>query len=288
MTELAEWPTLLDTQLVGDKYVWPSRASRDVITVEETESATWTSFFETRLRTLNRWLLASNQAILRERPVRVTYRRPVEAADLDMPEERNATLSPSAPAFETAVGTDARIGRLRDIFREVTRDDLFVAAAPITVEPSIALLRDVPVVLKETRTKAGLPVQDLAAMFGIKRRQFYNLVSGEDMPDKAREDRIFRVAEAINQIGGLVNGNSRKVRAALLARMSGDSLYNAAVADNESRLDAALRRALAAIRDGVSIRQQLPPSDRATPSEAAAVRAFRRAVQDEMGTSSDS
>lgn len=137
--------------------------------------------------------------------------------------------------------------------------------------------------LNETRSHAGLPVQDLARMLGIKRRQFYALISGEDAPDEAQQKRIFRVCTAIGQISALVNGNSRKVRNALLVRLDGASLYNAAVSGDEISLEAALKRALAAIRDGVKIRKQPFPSNRADLSAAGLrdLRIFLAATRDE-------
>jgi transcriptional regulator with XRE-family HTH domain len=280
VTALAERLTPFGTQLVGEKNIWVSSSSRNAITVEAAESPNRPSLFGSGLRALAEWRLMSGWARPEGQGTTVVFHNwPDERAEMDVPEEMDLTVSLSAPLFEAAIGT----GRFRDFLQ-----GRLLVSPPVTAELSTDLLLEVPVVLQKARTKAGLPVQDLAAMFGIKRRQFYNLVSGEDQPDKDREERISRVANAIGQISDLVNGNSRKVRAALLARISSDSLYNAAVADNESRLNAALGRALAAIRDEVSIRQQLPPSNRATPSEAAAVRAFRRAAQDEMGTSSGS
>ena len=145
-------------------------------------------------------------------------------------------------------------------------------------------MTDLPAALRITRQSAGLPVQDLAAMLGIKRRQFYNLASGEE-PDNSCEDRIFRVANAIGKISDLVEGNSRHVRAALLAYIGNDSFYDAAVSGNERRLDNALDQALAAIRCGVKIQRRLAPSNRARPTkaEAVAMREFLRAARDETG-----
>lgn len=148
-----------------------------------------------------------------------------------------------------------------------------------------SLTFEIAFVLPEARRKAGLPVQDLAKMFGVKRRQFYHFLAGEDEPTHAQAAHILRVAAAIDQIGNLVNNNSHKARAAILARIDGDDLYRAAVSAEKDRLNLALEKALAAIHAGAIIQRRLAPSNRARPtkSEAQAMREFLRATRDETG-----
>jgi hypothetical protein len=164
------------------------------------------------------------------------------------------------------------------------------AAVAATAAPGSALetpsvevvpaLMDVPTVLQRARQRAGLPVQDLAAMFGIGRRQYYNLAGGEQNTDDARTERIAWVTDVINQVSALLDGNSRRVRQLLLARLDGDSIFDAAVANDYDAVVRALERATEAVRSGHPLRHHLPPSARATSSEAAAVRGFVRATRD--------
>ena len=182
--------------------------------------------------------------------------------------------------FERLAGTgEVLVEQFRDSLEDWENLDLEDSHAD-------TLTLDIPAALATGRSQAGLPVQDLAAMFGIKRRQFYNLLSGEDTPDIARELRIGRVTNAITQLSELADGNSRKVRTYLLARLDGDSVYDAAVADDEDRLDWALERACSAMAMGTAVHARLTPSNRATPEEAASVREFLRSTRDDTGAAS--
>ena len=113
-------------------------------------------------------------------------------------------------------------------------------------------------------------------MFGIGRRQYYNLAGGEQNTDDARTERIAWVTDVINQVSALLDGNSRRVRQLLLTRLGGDAIFDAAVAEMIttawrapwSRQRRPARRA--AIRWGITYRS----SARATSGEAAAVRGF--------------
>ena len=192
------------------------------------------------------------------------------------------TFSHNALPFKTLVGTGEEtvieqfLDSLED-WENLDLDDLGVDT----------LTLDIPAALAAARSQAGLPVQDLAAMIGIKRRQFYNLLSGEDTPDIARELRIGRVTNAVSSLSKMAGGNSRKVCASLLARLDGDSVYDAAVADDEDRLSRALERADAAMAMGTVVQPRLAPSNRATPDEAASVRGFLRSTRDDTGVAND-
>ncbi len=215
-----------------------------------------------------------------ERRVYFAY-GPSDCIELGAPSARD-TLSLFAPMLLTRAGTGYVLDDLRATIPKLWAQEAPVKELP-AIEVATPLVIDVPEALKEARTKAGLPVQDLAAMFGIKRRQFYNLLSGEDTTDPAREPRIARIVNAIRHISDQVGSNSRKVRAVLLGRIDGDSVYDAAVADDTRRLDRALQRALVASAEGLTPARRSAPSTRATPEEAAAIRDFLRATRDETG-----
>ena len=120
-------------------------------------------------------------------------------------------------------------------------------------------------------------------MFGIKRRQFYNLLSSEQETDPERAQRIARVAEAVARVSSWVDGHTRKVRVLLLARLDGDSIYDAAVAEDEGRLSSAIERAYTAAAAGTVLPRRTAPSNRATAAEASAVREYLRVSRDQSG-----
>lgn len=150
-----------------------------------------------------------------------------------------------------------------------------------------ALILDIPATLQEVRVKAGLPVQDVAAMFGVKRRQFYNLLNGEDLPSPDTDRRIGPVTEAIRVLSEAASGDSRAVRVAILARIGGESVFDAAMSGEPGRLESATARAAQAVASGQRLRKRLPPSHEATPEEAATARDELRYSRDQMGFNAD-
>jgi transcriptional regulator with XRE-family HTH domain len=200
------------------------------------------------------------------------------------PNEPTSTPSSYMPWFVRGQSTGEGVAEIAEFIRTVWRG-ISAARVEETVPTELALsaVLDVPAVLREARAQAGLPVQDIAAMFGISRRQFYNLVSGEQNTDDGRAPRIARVADVIRQASLQVGGNRRQTRQLLLARLHGESIYDAALLDDQERVGLALERAAAAIRDGQSLLYRLPPSGRATPREAAAVREYLRTSRDDSG-----
>jgi hypothetical protein len=198
-----------------------------------------------------------------------------------LPVVQDCTLSYFVPRFDMQMGTGEIIQEIGAKVR-----DVWHRRAPVSSTEVGAALLDVPACLQSARSRAGLPVQDLAAMFGIKRRQFYNLLSSEQETEPERVHRIAVVADAIARVSGWVDGNTRKVRALLLARLDGDSIYDAAADDDESRLSAAIERAYSAAAGGVRLPQRSAPSNRATTAEVSAVSEYLRATSDQSGPAS--
>jgi hypothetical protein len=115
----------------------------------------------------------------------------------------------------------------------------------------------------EMRGMADLPVQDVARMCGVQRRQFYNLMNGTNQPANAGQEQRFRQVHRI--LGELFNDLDQRpeaVRAALLTPL-GDglsTLYDVARAGDPGHLGASykqLREQFAAARPD---RSALPPS----------------------------
>jgi hypothetical protein len=294
VSALAERGALNRTQLFDERGTWLSHNFIEPVAIEESE-ATGRLVYAANTRSGypnvpsmvkfwggSRWVSVgagkSRIILLRQQPVDLVV--------LVAPDEPDFTLSPSAPMFEVPLGTGEMISEIRDYVRELWHRYATPAAGPLTLDTPPPLL-DLPAALHQARAQAGLPVQDIAAMFGIKRRQFYNLTSGEQQPEPDREPRIARITDAINKVSEWVGGNSRKVRALLLARLDGDSIYDAAVADDSERLGWAMERAYSAAAQDASLPARLPPSQRATPGEAAAVRDYLRSTRDDSGAATD-
>lgn len=112
-------------------------------------------------------------------------------------------------------------------------------AGQVAVETPISL----GPLLAETRERAGLPVGDLARMFGVSRRQFYNWLSGEHAPDREGEERVRRTA-ALLAGADVRSAAPRLVRAALLATGAEGSAFDALAAGDLDRGARLLRSAL--------------------------------------------
>lgn len=229
----------------------------------------------------------ANALSARPRNVRLVITIPDAPSVRSFVAQNEPTSTPSSYRAWSLQGqsTGEGVAEIADFIRTAWRA-ISPAKTEETVPAELALsaMLDVPAALREARAQAGLPVQDLAALFGISRRQFYNLVSGEQSTDGGRAPRIARVAAAIHEASLMVGGNRRRTRQLLIARLHGDSIYDAILVDDQERVGLALERAAAALRDGESLRHRLPPSGRATPQEAAAVREYLRASRDDSGT----
>jgi hypothetical protein len=226
---------------------------------------------------------------------RLSYRTPaltvrvvLRESLLDWDEDEPVPTSGWAlwPFVSSGASTGESVREIAQTIHDAWRGRLGALGVADSIAPmraSAAVLVDVPSALKAARRQAGLPVQDLAAMVGIRRRQFYNLVSGEQNTDDDRAPRIAHITDVIGHVSHLMGGNSRRTRQFLLARLDGDSIYDASVADDDDRVRLAVDRATDAFHRGRSLGHQLPPSARATPQEAAAVREYLRASRDASG-----
>jgi len=311
MTVLADLSTSDDTPIFGQPSVWAPR-SLGAFTLERDEDVhdySWGAPW----RAIHGQSVAPYAVSLDDGAI-VTLVVPAQkdavpvGTLMDIERGALATYLMAAPAFETPPGTGDYFAEIRDnlvgVWRGVATlgksyriavDDssvypLIDIASGTTIATSQAagtVLLDLPDALKLARSQAGLPVQDLAAMFGIGRRQFYNLVSGDQTTDDDRVARIARVAEAIGKVSDWVGPNSRRVRTLLLARIEGDSIFDAAVADDENRLANALERAYSAAAQATALPHRVPPSQRATSAEATAIRDYLRATRDDSGAASD-
>jgi hypothetical protein len=310
MTPLAELSAPDDTPIFGQPSIWAPRSLCAFALQPEEDIHAYPRIAP--WRNLNRHLLAPYAVNLGNEPiVTVIVNSPTETVEIetlvDVEPETESTYLVASPYFETLLGTGDLFTEVRnnvvEVWRGVTSPrkswavveadpayPLIDVASGVTVgttQPAEAVLLDIPEALKRARSQAGLPVQDLAAMFGIGRRQFYNLVSADQTTDDERAVRIARVTEAVGKVSEWVGPNSRKVRALLLARIEGDSIYDAAVADDDLRLEQALERAYSAAAQAATLPRRLPPSQRSTPEEAQAIRDYLRATRDDSSAASD-
>lgn len=106
----------------------------------------------------------------------------------------------------------------------------FVLPAPVGL-PSLAEI------VRDLRERLGLPVADLAAMCGVRRRQLYNLLSGETT-STPREQAIRTLHDIVVRLADIVDMDEERLRAAVLwpAGPSGDSIYSAAVSQDVDAL----------------------------------------------------
>jgi hypothetical protein len=96
-------------------------------------------------------------------------------------------------------------------------------------------------IVQRIRAAVDLPVAQVAAMCGIKRRQFYNLLDGRGA-SATRERWVRALADAVEEISDAANGGPDQVRAAVLRPVDGASFFDAACAGDYDKLrDVALR-----------------------------------------------
>jgi hypothetical protein len=286
-----EQPSSDRAQRTGEMDTWLSSNLLRPVAVEEPEATTGLTLSPnigsgySQIAVIARLLAGSGWVPFGDLQSRVILiQDPDDIAVLGAPDRSDFTPSPSAPIFTRLVGTGEMVDEIRDAVQEAWHRYTATTAPFVTTAPLTLL--DVPSALREARSRAGLPVQDLAAMFGVKRRHFYNLLAGGG-DETERMPRIAQVTSAIAQVSDWAGHNSRKARTLLLTRLAGDSIYDAAVADDEGRLGAALERAHAAAVESAALPSRLAPSYRATPAEATAGREFLRSTRDDTGAANE-
>jgi hypothetical protein len=92
-------------------------------------------------------------------------------------------------------------------------------------------------IVRDLRESLDLPAADVAAMCGVRRRQLYNLLSGETT-STPREEAIRTLHDIVEQLEGILDGDRRRLRAAILLPVgpSGESIYSAATAQDVAAL----------------------------------------------------
>jgi hypothetical protein len=144
-----------------------------------------------------------------------------------------------------------------------------------TVE-STGYAKSVAELLADLRGRIALPVQDLAHMCGMRRRQYYNLMAGQQpTPSSERQIRLVH-AHAVHLYGALQE-RSDLVRAAVLTPLgdAGESYYDVAIAEDAARLRDSFAHLLKTIERpaGQLATDALPPSGRLRPGHPAWERA---------------
>ncbi len=98
----------------------------------------------------------------------------------------------------------------------------------VIVDPITPTLEPLDDALKMIRECSGLPAIDVAAMIGVKRRQFYNLLNGE-RASSDRERWIRSLAAVLSALRDAADGDTARVRASILRPLDdGRSLFELA------------------------------------------------------------
>lgn len=184
---------------------------------------------------------------------------------------------PLLPPALTAPSFDLLAGRGADYLVPVV--PVRPAAPAVPVEPPPGA-NELAAVARRVRDLAGLPVNDVAQMVGIGRRQFYNLLErGSSSPET--ELRLRHLEAQLERLGGVVGEDPAAIRSALLTPV-GDpprSLFEAALAGEDASLEAIFDALLDRIeRRGLrQVRRAVPRSRAGEGGEQGADR-VRRAL----------
>jgi hypothetical protein len=142
---------------------------------------------------------------------------------------------PLLPPSLTTPSFDLLAGRVAD-FVPVVPGHLPAVQSPAVVDtPSGS--SQLAAVAHRVRDLAGLPVNDVARMIGIGRRQFYNLLErGSSSPET--ELRLRHLAAQLERLAGVVGEDSAAIRSALLTPVGVPprSLFEAALASEDASL----------------------------------------------------
>jgi hypothetical protein len=153
------------------------------------------------------------------------------------------------------------------------------AAAPVLINATPGP-PELAGVTRRVRDLAGLPVNDVARMVGIGRRQFYNLLEhGSTSPET--ELRLRHLAAQLERLAGVVGEDSAAIRSALLTPVGEPprSLFEAALASEDSSLGAIFDALLNRIeRRGLRQVRRAVPRRRATEAGEQAPDRLRKAL----------
>jgi hypothetical protein len=101
-------------------------------------------------------------------------------------------------------------------------------------------------VVGELREQLGMSVDDAAAMCGVGRRQFYNLMSGTSART-AQERHIRKLGGLVDELSAAVESSPDRVRSLALHPVDGSTFYEAARAQDATRMDSIARRLIEAV-----------------------------------------
>lgn len=126
-------------------------------------------------------------------------------------------------------------------------------------------------VTSQLRAAVDLPVQDIARMAGIGRRQYYNLLKGkaEAMKRTAGEQRLRLVHQQVAELAGVCQSPAQ-VRAALLMPLAGQqrrSYFDVAETGDTDGMHAAFDELRALVATGEPVEDRLPPSGTFAPGD---------------------
>jgi hypothetical protein len=172
-----------------------------------------------------------------------------------------------APVMEGPEGSDSDVayGYIvvePDPVAEIEPPEEIVAASEVVIEAAPQL--DLAEVAEQMRDLVDLPVQDIARMAGIGRRQYYNLMRGKatSMRTTADERRFHLLHRLLSELHRQV-GDPRAVRGAVLMPVEGLGFrsFMEVAAESADALQPAYDALAVALSAGeTSRRRPLPPS----------------------------
>jgi hypothetical protein len=130
-----------------------------------------------------------------------------------------------------------------------------------TASTDVAGVPNVGEAVSELRERTQLPVKDVAAMLGIKRRHVYNLLDGEPA-SAATIARVHAASRMVQRVGEFVGADPRDVRNALLVPVEGKSLFERLSEGDVVAADQALGRLAKRVEAGMRLPRRVPPSVR--------------------------
>lgn len=146
------------------------------------------------------------------------------------------------PALAT---TDVSLNHVDEVWLSPAGQTMLIVLSPAEVQaPAVSE------VVAEIRDLSGLAVNDVAAMLGLRRRQFYNLLDNGTTTSE-RERWIHALRGVLGELNDAANGQTDRVRAALLRPDDGGtSLFDLVVGHDEAAARARAGELCDALREG--------------------------------------